>query len=113
MLAKRNKIAEEDRITAVLKKGKRTRGIFIQIACLTGIKSHSRFCAIVSKKLAKKAIERNRLRRRIYEIIRLNWNRLPQKCYDVVVLCRHSAMKTDKSALEKDFIYCINKIKNG
>src|SRR5690606_20531225 len=33
---------------------------------------HSRFAVIISKKVLKKATERNRLRRRIYEVIRTN-----------------------------------------
>lgn len=34
---------------------------------------HSRVAVVVSKKVAKKAVARNRIRRRIYETMRTNW----------------------------------------
>lgn len=34
-------------------------------------RSHSRFAVVVSKKVLKSAVRRNRIRRRVYEIIRL------------------------------------------
>lgn len=45
---------------------------------------HSRFAIVVSKKIYKSAVKRNRLRRRIYEIIRLELEQI-QKPYDVVI----------------------------
>lgn len=44
---------------------------------------HSRFAVVVSKKVFKSAVKRNRLRRRIYEIIRLELDSI-QKPYDIV-----------------------------
>ncbi len=45
---------------------------------------HSRYAVIISKKVLKSAVKRNRLRRRIYEIIRTHQNSLP-KGYDVAI----------------------------
>lgn len=49
----------------------------------------SRCSVVVSKKIAKLAVDRNRIRRRIYEIIRLQ---LPyiQKPHDIVVIITNS-----------------------
>ena len=45
---------------------------------------HSRFAVVVSKKIFKSAVKRNRLRRRLYEIIRLELPRIKTP-YDVVI----------------------------
>ena len=45
---------------------------------------HSRYAVIISKKVLKSAVKRNRLRRRIYEIIRTHQDSLP-KGYDVAI----------------------------
>ncbi len=45
---------------------------------------HSRYAVIISKKVLKLAVKRNRLRRRIYEIIRQHQDALPQG-YDVAI----------------------------
>jgi ribonuclease P protein component len=42
-----------------------------------------RVAVIVSKKVAKSAVKRNRMRRRVYEILRLHYNF--EKPYDVAV----------------------------
>jgi ribonuclease P protein component len=34
----------------------------------------ARVAVVVSKKIAKSAVKRNRIRRRIFEVVRLNWN---------------------------------------
>lgn len=45
---------------------------------------HSRYAVIISKKVLKSAVKRNRLRRRIYEIIRKHQDSLPQ-AYDIAI----------------------------
>ena len=49
---------------------------------LIKIKSHEKkFSVIPSSKEFKKAVERNRVKRRIYEIIRLNIDKIPKGLY--------------------------------
>lgn len=48
-------------------------------------RKHSRFAAIVSKKTHKSAVGRNRIRRRVYEILRLESTKL-NGIYDVAVI---------------------------
>jgi len=38
---------------------------------------HSRATVIVGKKVVKSAVKRNRIRRRLYEIIRRHWDTIP------------------------------------
>lgn len=47
----------------------------------------SRVAVIVAKKVAKSAVVRNRIRRRVYEVIRKNWAHIsPQTDFTVTVL---------------------------
>lgn len=44
---------------------------------------HSRVAVVVSKKISKRAPDRNRIRRRIYETVRTSWNDM-EAPYDIV-----------------------------
>lgn len=68
---------------------------------------HSRVTVIVSKKTAKSAAKRNRMRRRIYEIIRGEWDQL-QHVHDMsitVYSAEVQLMEHEKLVLElKDLL---------
>jgi len=55
-------------------------------------RKESRFAVVVSKKVLKEAVGRNRIRRRVYEIIRHELPRI-DGIYDVVVLIFHKEIK--------------------
>ena len=55
-------------------------------------RSKPRFSVVVSKKVIKSAIGRNRIRRRIYEYLRLNHSLL-NEIYDIVVICTTPDLK--------------------
>lgn len=55
-------------------------------------RSSYRAAVIVSKKVHKSAVVRNRIRRRIYEIIRLNLN--PNVAYDLAVMVYEESVAT-------------------
>ena len=57
------------------RKGKTVRGKLMSVRFIANNKRQNpRFSVIVSKKVYKSAVKRNRIRRRIYEIIRVNIN---------------------------------------
>lgn len=56
-------------------------------------RSQPRFSVVVSKKVIKSAVARNRIRRRTYEYIRLNMPRLSD-VYDVVFICTSSEVRS-------------------
>lgn len=73
----------------------------------------SRFSVIVSVKIEKKAVKRNRLRRQIYEIIRLNQNML-HCSYDMVFRVKNGIQELGYQELQKHIInifQSINKFK--
>ena len=55
-------------------------------------RSKPRFSVVVSKKVIKSAIGRNRIRRRIYEYLRVNINSF-NDVYDIVVICTSPDLK--------------------
>jgi len=64
-------------------------------------RKHSRFAIVISKKVIKSAVGRNRLRRRIYEVIRLNLPNL-KPSHDVVIMVFSSeVLNLDHKALQK------------
>ena len=70
MLPKSFRVAV-DKIPFILRKGNKIESKFFIILFITNEEGHSRYRAIVSKKISKKAVVRNKLRRRIYNTLRL------------------------------------------
>ena len=69
----------------VQKNGKSVRGPKISLVYLGENKrKRSRFAVVVSKKVLKSAVGRNRIRRRIYEVIRMEFPNM-KEMIDVVV----------------------------
>jgi ribonuclease P protein component len=56
-------------------------------------RSRPRFSVVVSKKVIKSAVGRNRIRRRIYEYARINTERL-NDVYDIVIICTSAELRT-------------------
>ncbi len=70
MIAKTNRFHGRKAITRVYQKGKAVRGQFCAARYINNRHETYRAAVVVSKKVAKTAPSRNRIRRRIYEIIR-------------------------------------------
>ena len=86
MLAYKNRFHNRGRIKYVQSHGKNIGGQKLGLIVLETPhhKAQSRFAVIVSKKVLKSAVGRNRIRRRIYEAIRLQLPNLAIKA-DVLV----------------------------
>lgn len=72
LVLRRNKrIPKGSYIDELIKNGDKLESHFLVIRKTPNELSHNRYAVNVSKKLEKSAVKRNRLRRRIYEIVRL------------------------------------------
>ena len=69
----------------VYKNGVSARTQPILIKYLPNNRDYSRFAVVVSKKVSKSAPKRNRIRRRIYELVRLEYDNL-KPGYDIVIV---------------------------
>ena len=56
-------------------------------------RKHPRFSVVVSKKVIKSAVGRNRIRRRLYEYLRLHTDEL-NNTYDIVIICTSAELRT-------------------
>ena len=61
----------------------------------------TRVSVVVSKKVAKLAVTRNRIRRRVYEAIRVNLEYLPKKTDYIFVVYSKKILELPFSQLEK------------
>lgn len=61
-----------------------------------------KFSVIPSSKEFKKAVERNRVKRRVYSIIRLNLEKIPQGLY--IILPKKTAFNIEFKELEKNLL---------
>lgn len=61
----------------------------------------TRIAVVVSKKVEKTAVGRNRIRRRIYEALRVNFDLIPRKMDYVFVVYSKDMMRCSFSELEE------------
>jgi len=72
MLLKENRLKKKKDFEKTLSQGKNLKGDFLFFKTIKNELEENRFGFIVSKKVSKKAIERNRIKRRLREIVRLS-----------------------------------------
>lgn len=108
MLPKQHRLRLEQDIKTLFAKGK---GVFDTVC---GIKYRrndlpaSRFAVVVGVKVSKNAVVRNRIRRKIREVVRL---RLPMVVpgHDVMFLVRSEALKKTPADLERHVVAVLKK----
>lgn len=84
MLAHSLRFHRRNAINYIHKNGRSVRGDKISLKHIENNRDQSRIAVVVSKKVDKRAVVRNRIRRRIYEIVRTEWNTLLPG-HDVVI----------------------------
>lgn len=105
MLAKDLKLTRRDNIKEVIEKGAEIRSPYFVIKLLPADSGPTKFAIVVSARISKKAVERNRLRRRIYEIIRLNLKKFsPAQAQKTVILTKVRALNASYKTLENELI---------
>lgn len=71
MLNKRYRFHSRGGVRYTYQHGKNVRGSKMTLVHAKNSRGRQRFAVVVSKKIAKSAVKRNRIRRRVYEAIRL------------------------------------------
>ena len=108
MLPKNQRLAS-NRIEHVLKKGRKNGNAFLIIKYLPNRQTKSRFCVIVSVKIFAKAVERNRLRRQIFEIFRTH-PELPRSPSDIVIIAKIALTKLNFQDLTTTLLQSLQNI---
>ena len=78
MLSSKYRFHSRGGVKYTYKKGKTIRRPGLSLVFADNSRGHTRFAVVVSKKVLKSAIDRNRVRRRLYELIRLNLGNFKQ-----------------------------------
>lgn len=84
----------------LFKNGQAVRSRHITIKYIANSqRKHSRFSVVVSKKVHKSAVGRNRMRRRLYEIVRLEIPRLGNTHDVALIITNSEVMSMDHAEL--------------
>ena len=87
MLNKKYRFHSRGGVKYVYQKGKTVRNPKMSLVFVKNTRSFTRFAVVVSKKVIKSAVGRNRIRRRVYEALRRNMEYIPKETdYVFVVL---------------------------
>lgn len=97
------------RFEEVLKQGKRVHGSLVYIQFLKNDLERSRFSAVVPKSVAKKAIERTKLKRKIRETVRAQHKQFPEG-FDYLVFAKKEIVDANSEKIQKDVKDIIVKI---
>ena len=102
MLPRKNRLLKDNSFSLVKKRGKRINGEAFNLVVLNrGGEGTSRFGFIVSSKISKRAVERNRIKR----VLRLIFKELLDDIdggYDIVVIAKRGALKMEKQQAKKE-----------
>lgn len=89
MLSKKYRFHSRGGVRFVYQKGKTIRSAKMSLTVMPNSRGFTRFAVVVSKKVNKTAVGRNRIRRRVYEALRVNFEHIPmQKDYIFTVFTK-------------------------
>lgn len=101
MLSKKYRFHSRGGVRYVYQKGKTVRGQKMSLVFVENTRGFTRVAVVVSKKVAKSAVKRNRIRRRIYEVVRQNFEMIPKKHDYIFVVYATDVLTMPHSQLEK------------
>lgn len=101
-------VKENYEFRRIYRKGKSAVSPQLVIYCQRNRRGHSRLGVSVSTKLGC-AVVRNRVRRRIREIYRLNKAKMLPG-YDLIVVARVRAVDMPYAKLEKQYLHCLSQL---
>ena len=81
--------------------GKTVRSSNMSLVFVPNTRGFTRVAVVVSKKVMKSAVGRNRIRRRVYEAIRINFDDVPKKMDYIFVVFSKDVAKMKFGDLEK------------
>src|SRR3989344_6565158 len=104
-LSGKSRLSKKRDFDTVFKEGKTIKGSFLFIKVVRNNHEISRFGFIVSSKVSKKAVTRNKIRRELSDFIRLNMDRIGGS-YDIIVVIKSGSIEASqlRQDLEKTMI---------
>lgn len=109
MLNKRNRISDKQIIQKLFTKGNLYRDKYFIFKYIRSDSTNSEFAVIVSKKISKKAVKRNKVRRQVFEAIRLNLNLTSD--LSAVIIAKTSVQEVKYEKINDSIVQFFNQIK--
>lgn len=100
MLAKINRLTKDKDFNNVFNNGRSSYNKIIGVKAVANERESSRLGILVGSKVSKKAVERNKIKRQIRGIIRLQINKI-KSGYDVVIITFPSILGKDYQEIDK------------
>ena len=101
MLAKKYRFHSRGGVRYVYQHGKTVRKPRMSLVFCDNTRGFTRIAVVVSKKVTKAAVKRNRIRRRVYEVVRQNFEFIPKKRDYIFVIYSDDLLKMSYSELVK------------
>ena len=101
MLNRKYRFHSRGGVRYVYQKGKTIRKPKMSLVFVENTRGFTRMGVVVSKKVEKTAVGRNRIRRRIYEALRLNMEDIPKKTDYIFVVYSKDFLKMSFKEIEK------------
>lgn len=108
MLKKENRLRKTKEVTAALGRGRSFHSPLFVVK-FVATSGHMRATVVVSTKVSKKAVARNRLKRLVREVLRLSQDNL--RLGDYVVIVKPVAGKTDEQQIRPELVGLLQKTK--
>ncbi|MEK7537047.1 MAG: ribonuclease P protein component [Patescibacteria group bacterium] len=108
-LPSKYRFSNSNQIKEVFKKGKSFNSGFFKIKFIPAAPGLKKFAFIIGLKVSKKAVVRNKIKRRISEIIRLNLLKI-KPGYFIIVIVKPQAANEEPRNLEEALINSLIKI---
>lgn len=102
MLSKNNRLRHTKDIESVFKNGKTIAGKLIFLKFLKNDLNIARFGFIVSTKISKKAVIRNKIKRQLREIVRKNLANLKLDL-DIIIVAKPEIIDKNYQEIKNDF----------
>jgi ribonuclease P protein component len=105
MLTRRHRLTKSDNVSGILKSGGMASSKFLVARFRKSELKHNRFSVIVSNKIDSKAVNRNRVRRQIYELLRLNLDKFSaDQHFDILILPKKAIIGATYEEIEKQLL---------
>ena len=101
MLSKRYRFHSRGGVRHTYQNGKTIRGSRISLVFAENSRGKQRYAVVVSKKVMKSAVGRNRIRRRVYEAIRLEKAKIQKPVDCIFIVYNREVMTMEFKELQK------------
>lgn len=108
MLAKKNRVNKEKEIVALVRAGQSVFGPYFSFKYKFLPKTSTKFGFVVSTKIDKRAVVRNKIQRRLRSLAKDNLVRIKDG-YQILLLAKKPAATASYDELKKSFSECLHK----